>query len=166
MKSKAKSPTVPMVDPYLEGLMGKLLDRLVSLEKKMDMVISQIARSISGSHEAPRQVHVHDSHPQERHDRVLYEAVCAECNKACKVPFRPTQDRAVYCKECFAKRKSGSSNLAGKPDMPVQTSPAAMPRGPIAKPATAQPQPAPSASKAPKKSAKPATAKKAKREKK
>jgi len=34
-----------------------------------------------------------------------FEAVCAECGKTCKVPFRPREDRPVYCSECFAKRK-------------------------------------------------------------
>lgn len=37
--------------------------------------------------------------------RVLYDAVCAECGKEAKVPFQPTEDRPVYCSECFAKIK-------------------------------------------------------------
>ena len=33
--------------------------------------------------------------------RVLYTAVCAECGKQTTVPFEPTGDRPVYCKDCY-----------------------------------------------------------------
>ncbi|OGW82842.1 MAG: DNA-directed RNA polymerase [Omnitrophica bacterium RIFCSPLOWO2_01_FULL_45_10] len=38
--------------------------------------------------------------------REMFKAICAECKKECEVPFKPREDRPVYCKECFAKRKS------------------------------------------------------------
>lgn len=38
----------------------------------------------------------------------LHPATCATCNKACEVPFRPTGDRPVYCRDCFGK-KSGNT---------------------------------------------------------
>ncbi len=34
-----------------------------------------------------------------------YDAVCAECGKKCKVPFKPSGDRPVYCQECYRKKK-------------------------------------------------------------
>ena len=37
--------------------------------------------------------------------RELFKATCAECKKECEVPFKPSGDRPVYCKECFSKRK-------------------------------------------------------------
>ena len=37
--------------------------------------------------------------------RVLYDAVCAQCGKEAKVPFQPTEDRPVYCSECYSKIK-------------------------------------------------------------
>ena len=37
--------------------------------------------------------------------RQMFDAVCAECGKECKVPFEPSNDRPVYCSECFAKMK-------------------------------------------------------------
>ena len=37
--------------------------------------------------------------------RPMHKAVCADCGKNCEVPFRPSQDRPVYCKNCFAARK-------------------------------------------------------------
>ena len=40
--------------------------------------------------------------------REMFKATCADCKKECEVPFRPSGDRPVYCKDCFAKRKGGS----------------------------------------------------------
>ncbi len=37
--------------------------------------------------------------------RQMYDAVCASCGSACQVPFQPTQDRPVYCSDCFSKNK-------------------------------------------------------------
>ena len=38
--------------------------------------------------------------------RELFDAVCAECGKPAKIPFQPTNDRPVYCSDCFAARKA------------------------------------------------------------
>ena len=40
-----------------------------------------------------------------RGERQMFDATCASCGKACKVPFQPREDRPVYCSECFAKMK-------------------------------------------------------------
>ena len=37
--------------------------------------------------------------------RPVYPAICAACGKETTVPFRPREDRPVYCKECYAKIK-------------------------------------------------------------
>ncbi|MCX7923698.1 MAG: zinc-ribbon domain containing protein [Clostridia bacterium] len=37
--------------------------------------------------------------------RELYDAVCAECGKEAKVPFKPRLDKPVYCSDCFANNK-------------------------------------------------------------
>ena len=34
--------------------------------------------------------------------REMFKAVCAECGKPCEVPFRPSGDRPIYCRDCFA----------------------------------------------------------------
>lgn len=34
----------------------------------------------------------------------MHKATCGECGAACEVPFRPTGDRPVYCRDCFAKQ--------------------------------------------------------------
>ena len=40
-----------------------------------------------------------------REGRQMYEAVCANCGKEAKIPFKPREDRPVYCSECFAQMK-------------------------------------------------------------
>ena len=40
-----------------------------------------------------------------RGTREMFVATCASCGKEAKVPFKPREDRPVYCSECFAKMK-------------------------------------------------------------
>ena len=35
----------------------------------------------------------------------FFTTVCAECGKEAKVPFEPTNDRPVYCSECYAAKR-------------------------------------------------------------
>ncbi|MGD0840505.1 MAG: zinc-ribbon domain containing protein [Candidatus Acidiferrales bacterium] len=34
------------------------------------------------------------------------KTTCSQCGKETTVPFRPTQGRPVYCRECFQQRRS------------------------------------------------------------
>ena len=44
--------------------------------------------------------------------RVETQTNCSACDKETTVPFRPTQGRPVYCKECFQQRKlAGAGGL-------------------------------------------------------
>lgn len=38
--------------------------------------------------------------------REFFTTVCAKCGKEAKVPFQPSNDRPVYCSECFAEMKN------------------------------------------------------------
>jgi CxxC-x17-CxxC domain-containing protein len=43
--------------------------------------------------------------------RTETKATCSQCGKETTVPFKPTQGRPVYCRECFQQRRSvGSPN--------------------------------------------------------
>jgi CxxC-x17-CxxC domain-containing protein len=42
---------------------------------------------------------------QERRQRQMYPATCAECGRTAMVPFQPTGARPVYCSECFQTRR-------------------------------------------------------------
>ena len=35
--------------------------------------------------------------------REMHKAVCSKCKKECEVPFKPTEGKPVYCKECYSK---------------------------------------------------------------
>lgn len=38
-----------------------------------------------------------------RAPREMYAVICAECGAETEVPFRPSGDRPVYCRDCFSK---------------------------------------------------------------
>jgi len=50
----------------------------------------------SGGYGGPRR----DFGPREMH-----KATCASCKAECEVPFKPTEGRPVYCRDCFAKQR-------------------------------------------------------------
>ena len=37
--------------------------------------------------------------------REMHKATCADCKSECEVPFKPTEGKPVYCRECFAKHR-------------------------------------------------------------
>jgi CxxC-x17-CxxC domain-containing protein len=37
--------------------------------------------------------------------REMHKAVCSECGKECEVPFKPTEGKPVYCKDCYASKR-------------------------------------------------------------
>ena len=37
--------------------------------------------------------------------REMHTATCADCGGTAEVPFKPRDDRPVYCRDCFQKRR-------------------------------------------------------------
>ncbi|MBU4256022.1 MAG: hypothetical protein L6265_03830 [Thermoplasmatales archaeon] len=37
--------------------------------------------------------------------REMHKATCADCKKECEVPFKPSGDKPVYCRECYQKHR-------------------------------------------------------------
>ena len=37
--------------------------------------------------------------------RETHKATCSDCGAECEVPFKPTEGKPVYCRECYRKRK-------------------------------------------------------------
>ena len=37
--------------------------------------------------------------------REMHKATCADCGQETEVPFQPSGDRPVYCRECYQKHK-------------------------------------------------------------
>jgi len=78
-------------------------DRSVIEEKIMKWSIAsqeQGGESARGS--APVE---NKSFQKEQPEREMFDAVCSECGRSIKLPFKPDPNRPVYCKECFEKRK-------------------------------------------------------------
>lgn len=44
-----------------------------------------------------------NSRGRSNNDRQMFDAVCSECGRSCKVPFEPRNDRPIYCSDCFRK---------------------------------------------------------------
>jgi CxxC-x17-CxxC domain-containing protein len=45
-----------------------------------------------------------------RANRPMYDAVCAKCGKPCQVPFKPREDRPVYCSDCYRAMRAKANN--------------------------------------------------------
>ena len=39
---------------------------------------------------------------------ILHRATCSTCGQNCEVPFRPSEDRPVFCKNCFDKNDTSA----------------------------------------------------------
>jgi CxxC-x17-CxxC domain-containing protein len=139
----------------IAAIVMRISERLDILEKKTDLVISQTSvRSFGGREHSkpaqqpfvpaqpfrqpgPSQQRSNEvkpvqsqplAHKHQRPERVLHKAVCADCQKDCEIPFKPTLERPVYCKECFSKRKSGNSSKGNNentqvPNLPEEPGP-------------------------------------------
>ena len=35
----------------------------------------------------------------------MHEAICGKCGERCQVPFKPTEGKPVYCRECFKNHR-------------------------------------------------------------
>ncbi len=57
-----------------------------------------------GSNRKPR------GNPRRSNDTKMFSAVCDKCGKDCKVPFKPSSDKPIYCSECFENKQSGGDN--------------------------------------------------------
>jgi CxxC-x17-CxxC domain-containing protein len=45
----------------------------------------------------------------------MHDAICSDCGKSCKVPFKPTGEKPIYCSECF-ENHGGSSRSSERPN--------------------------------------------------
>ena len=46
--------------------------------------------------------------------RQMYDVTCDSCGKQTQVPFMPSQDRPVYCDDCYAKNKPARPSGGGR----------------------------------------------------
>lgn len=127
-KNSLVQPSTISAEQDIVGLITTLVQKLVSLETKIDTVLSRILeRNIElPKQQLPLVTNVttkpnqnfnlsSNSSPsssssvfsqQNKNIRPMFKVICADCKKNCEVPFKPSNGRAVYCKECFTKRKT------------------------------------------------------------
>ena len=116
----------PQDESGVADLINKVQQQLSAMEKKLDILINQSSkRPFEKSYsQKPFQRFDHSN----RHDRgrqghglrerTYTRVICADCSKECEVPFKPSADRPVYCKECFSKRKGGNQFNANRDNRP------------------------------------------------
>jgi CxxC-x17-CxxC domain-containing protein len=46
---------------------------------------------------------------QPRHSRIETRATCSQCGKETTIPFKPTQGRPIFCRECFVQKRTASA---------------------------------------------------------
>jgi len=46
----------------------------------------------------------------DRRPREMHKTTCDECKQECEVPFKPTEGKPVYCKDCFMKKKDSEGS--------------------------------------------------------
>lgn len=51
----------------------------------------------------------------DREARPMFKATCAQCNKPCEVPFRPSGNKPVLCSYCFEEQK-GAGDGGSRPE--------------------------------------------------
>jgi CxxC-x17-CxxC domain-containing protein len=126
---KRKNPSVqPAAGPDISGLVVKMQEQLVNLERKVDILISRLPGrppEVKLQPVQPVQQLQQSRQPQPPlrqneikqnngfRERTLYKTICADCHKECEVPFKPSGNRPVYCKECFSRRKQSGGLFKG-----------------------------------------------------
>ncbi len=46
-----------------------------------------------------------------RPPRQMFQVTCSECGQQTEVPFKPTEGRPVYCRNCYQAQKGNSSTF-------------------------------------------------------
>lgn len=104
----------------------KIQEKLALLEQKIDILAGRMV-SMPGMAKAPETKPVPVLAPvsvmkpvqpvkqgDRNRGRPMFKAICAECKNECELPFKPSGDRPVYCKECFAQRKAANTPKIAK----------------------------------------------------
>ncbi len=100
----------------INELMSQIQEQLAVLDRKLDAFMTKSLKELAEALAASKPAHVvHVPAPvstgprpnDQRPARQMYAVVCFDCGKDTEIPFKPSGDRPVYCKECFSKRRSG-----------------------------------------------------------
>jgi len=53
----------------------------------------------------PRSGGGYGGRPREEGPREMHKVKCSDCGAETEVPFKPTEGRPVYCRDCYQKHK-------------------------------------------------------------
>ncbi len=53
-------------------------------------------------------------------ERVSTEIKCSDCGKTATVPFKPSADKPVYCRECLSKHRTPRTDMGHQPQIRIQ----------------------------------------------
>jgi CxxC-x17-CxxC domain-containing protein len=133
-KSRSRMKKQLQNEADIVGLITKIQEQLAALDRKVDTLMN---RSLPQAKPAFPQVKpsfvqpVNNAQPQgngrpddRNKGRPMFRAICADCKKECELPFKPSGDRPVYCKECFSRRKSNNTFKAPADNKPKEATPA------------------------------------------
>ena len=111
MKTEPSSSSVA-ANQDIVVLLTTLTQKLISFEAKMDIVLSRLPQQPVVA--PPQQPTTPSPVERRRESRPMYKVICADCRKDSEVPFKPSSNRPVYCKECFkVRRNSGTFKWRG-----------------------------------------------------
>jgi CxxC-x17-CxxC domain-containing protein len=118
----------PQDEPGIADIINKMQQQLSAIEKKLDILVSQSSKrpfEKSYSQKPSRSFNHSYRHDRARRgdgprERTYTKAICADCNKECEIPFKPSDERPVYCKECFPKHKKGNPFSANQDSRPEE----------------------------------------------
>lgn len=66
--------------------------------------------------------------------RTMHDATCGNCGKPCQVPFRPSGEKPVYCRDCFPQMTGSTSNRFGNDDHRISAPAPFRPSAPVVAP--------------------------------
>jgi len=99
-----KKPLKNEVD--MLNLINKMHSQLLELDKKVDTLIHRSLTETKSSLKPAVNIAPVPAKPRDHNNaRIMHTAICADCKKECTIPFKPSGDRPVYCKDCFSRRK-------------------------------------------------------------
>ena len=56
---------------------------------------------------------------RDRGDVQMTRVTCSSCGDECRVPFRPTSNKPVYCDDCFSKKGKDNSGKTSNKDFDI-----------------------------------------------
>ena len=72
-----------------------------SINQHQEVVVGRFGgRSSYGRNDRGSRFGRRDDRPRE-----MFDAKCGDCGNDCQIPFKPKDDRPVYCRECFQNHR-------------------------------------------------------------